>query len=97
MLKSRNLFWRIILNKFTIATLVFILLAGFIDTNSLIELVRTNRVLKSQEQKIEELDNRIETAARKLNALRSSKDSLERFAREEHLYCADGEDVYVLE
>ena len=34
---------------------------------------------------------------RKLQQLRSERDSLEKFAREEYYYHQDGEDVYVIE
>lgn len=53
------------------------------------EIVSMNRQIREYEEKTVEMDGRI-------NDLRTSRDSLEKFAREKFFFSAPDEDVYVL-
>lgn len=88
---------KVLLNKYFIATLVFLVIVGFVDTNNVGEYIRTNRRLKEQRQQIDSYKESIRTTENKLMSLQSQRDSLERFAREEYYYSEDGEDVYVMD
>lgn len=95
-LKGKSLAYRILLNKYFIATMLFLIWIIFIDNNNVGHWIRTNRKLREQEQQIENLKNDIRRTEDRLNQLQSQKDSLERFARENYLFHEEGEDVYVV-
>ena len=77
-------------------TLAFFVWMLFIDNNSIGVWLRTGRQLRSQERRIEYLNREIATTEDRLNQLRSNKDSLERFAREQYGFHEPDEDVYIV-
>jgi cell division protein FtsB len=89
--------WRILLNKYTLVTIFFLVLIGFVDRNNVIQLTKTLfRINQQQEQQIY-YKNEIKITEEKLNLLRSNRDSLEKFAREQYFFLEDSEDVFILE
>lgn len=88
---------KVLLNKYFLATIAFLVIICFIDTNNVGVYFRTQKELKDQQKQIEAYEESIRVTEDKLTSLQSKKDSLERFAREEYYYCEDGEDVYVVE
>ena len=60
-------------------------------------MIRARVTLRRQQRQIEFYKREISNMDRKLQQLRSERDSLEKFAREEYYYHQDGEDVYVIE
>jgi len=101
-IKARYRLWRqhpvgkVLLNKYFIVGLIFVVWIGFFDTNNVGTLLRSRRTLRSQRQQIEFYEREIAEMERKLEQLKSQRDSLEKFAREEYFYLQDGEDVYVI-
>ena len=55
-----------------------------------LEISRQEKVIRDYQQQNEELDRRI-------NMIRTDRDTLEKFAREQFRFAAPGEDVYLLE
>ena len=55
-----------------------------------IEISRQEKMIDEYTRKNAELDNRI-------NMIRTDKDTLEKFAREQFKFAAPGEDVYIIE
>ncbi len=55
-----------------------------------LEIRRQERIIERYEQENSELDRRIDM-------MKTDKDTLEKFAREQYNFAAPGEDVYVLE
>ena len=55
-----------------------------------IEIRRQERVIRNYEQQNVEMDRRI-------NMIKTDRDTLEKFAREQFHFAAPGEDVYVIE
>lgn len=96
-LKEERPWLRWVLNKYVIVTLAFFVWMLFIDNNSIGVWLRTGRQLRSQERRIEYLNREIATTEDRLNQLRSNKDSLERFAREQYGFHEPDEDVYIVE
>lgn len=83
-------------NKFVLASTVFILWMLFLDTNNLLQRVKTlSHINKLQEQK-EYYEKRIKEDKEKLIELRSDKKKLEKFAREQYLMKRDNEDIFVI-
>ncbi len=95
-LREEKLWFRIITNKFFIVTFLFIIWMLFLDNNNIGVWYRTRRHLREQAVRIEQLQDGIRRKENRLDHLRSHKDSLEKFAREEYFFHEDGEDVYIV-
>ena len=87
---------KVLLNKYFIVGVVFLVWIGFFDTNNIGQMLRSRRTLRSQRRQIEFYEKEISKMDRKLDQLQSERDSLEKFAREEYFYLNDDEDVYVI-
>jgi len=87
---------KVLLNKYFIVGLIFVVWICFFDTNNVGQMLRARRTLRSQRQQIEFYEQEIANMERKLEQLQSQRDSLEKFAREEYFYLQDGEDVYII-
>ena len=88
--------WKVLLNKYFLVGLIFVVWICFFDTNNVGQMLRSRRTLRSQRQQIEFYQQEIDKMNRKLEQLKSERDSLEKFAREEYFYHLDGEDVFVI-
>jgi len=88
---------KVLLNKYFLVGLIFVVWICFFDTNNVGQMFRSRRTLRSQRQQIEFYQQEIDKMNRKLEQLKSERDSLEKFAREEYFYHLDGEDVFVIE
>jgi len=91
-----NIKWKWLKNKYLIVSLLFIVFIVFLDNNNVIRWIGTQKTLHSQRKQIEYYRKEIKSTENKLNQLKSKKDSLEAFAREEYYYLENGEDVYVI-
>ena len=95
-----NKYWHkikpIIRNKYFLTALIFIIWLLIFDQNNLIE--RQKLVKKLNELKREKLfyKNRIDDDSRRLNELRTNKENLEKFAREEYLMKKEDEDIFLI-
>jgi len=88
--------WRVLVNKYFIATCAFFIFILFIDNNNIVRWIGTQKTLHEQREQIEFYRKEISSTENKLNQLKSKKDSLEAFAREEYYYSENKEDVYVV-
>ena len=86
-----------LLNKYFVVGFIFLVWICFFDTNNVGQMIRSRVTLKRQQRQIEFYKREISKMERKLEQLKSERDSLEKFAREEYFYHQDGEDVYVIE
>lgn len=87
---------KVLLNKYFIVGLIFLVYICFLDTNNVGQMIRSRVTLRSQKRQIEFYEREITKMDRKLEQLKSERDSLEKFAREEYFYLMDGEDVFIL-
>ena len=85
-----------ILNKYIIVLLVFGVVMIFVGNQSAIQRMRRARTIDSLRTERDMYYDRSQQLDDKLRALRSSKDSLERFARERYLMHCENEDVYIV-
>jgi cell division protein DivIC len=90
-------FYKLIKNKFFIATLIFAVWVIFIDKNSLIDWFHIRLNIVRQERQIEYYKNEIKSIDEKLQELSSNLDSLEKFAREQYYFHEDDEDLFIVE
>lgn len=88
---------KVLLNKYFLVGFVFLVWICFFDTNNVGQMIRSRVTLRRQQRQKEFYQQEISKMDRQLELLRSKRDSLEKFAREEYYYQKDGEDVYVLE
>lgn len=95
--KDEKRLWRIVLNKYFITGFIFIIWICFLDNNNVIVWIRTQRKLREQQARIEYLERQIEDTSERLGRLRSDRDTLETFAREQYLFHTGDEDVYLID
>lgn len=79
-----------------ITTVVFV---GFLLLNkdSLTRWIQTGFTISAQKKQIEMLKRENEELERRILDMRTNKDTLEKYAREEFFFSAPGEDVYIIE
>jgi cell division protein DivIC len=88
-------FFRVVLNKYFLVGAVFVVWILFFDRNSVVRWVRTVRNVNELQKQKSSYEEGIQSSDEKLKELKSNKDSLEKFAREQYYFHKDGEDVYV--
>lgn len=88
---------RLLKNKYFLVTVAFILLITFIDSNNVIRWVSDLRELSEQKRQIEYYKEAIQKSDEQLKELRSNKDSLEKFAREQYFFHAPDEELFIIE
>ena len=82
---------------FTVATIVFIFIWVVGPGNTVIHWIRAKMDIKAQNEAIEQYKSDLEEMDKRINMLKTDKDTLEKFAREQFNFAAPGEDVYVIE
>ena len=83
-------------NKYLMAVLVFLVWLLIFDNNSLIDRVRYLKILHDMEEEKQYYMERIEEDSRRLNELKTDRDNLEKFAREQYFMKKENEDVFVI-
>ena len=80
-----------------VATVIFLILVGFVNQNNIVRWVRAGAEIKRQDKLIEKYNKEILEMDSQIHGLTSDKDSLERYARENFGFAEPGDDVYVVE
>ena len=80
---------------FSTAVFVFIWIVG--PGNTWIHWAKVGLEIKRQERQIKEYQLEIEKMDKTVNMLKTDRDTLEKFAREQFQFAAPGDDVYVIE
>ena len=94
--KQNHRWVRVLLNKYVVATLIFLIWILFLDNNNVGVWLRTQHRLRIQKNHIESLEREIDNTETRIDQLSSQRDSLEKFAREQYLFHEKGEDVYIV-
>ncbi len=68
----------------------------FFDANSLVERYKLSREVVRMEVEKERLTEQIVQTERKMNELKSDRDQLEKFAREEYLMKRNDEVIFII-
>ncbi|MCF0164089.1 MAG: septum formation initiator family protein [Bacteroidales bacterium] len=95
-LRGKNLFFRILINKYVIATLVFLVIVCFTDRNNVRVLHESLSTIRSQKRQELYYKKEIKALDEKIEQMGSNKDTLEMFARENYYFKEDGEDVFLI-
>lgn len=96
MFKRDSIFMRGLRNKYLIAVLAFVIWLLVFDRNSLVDRIRYLRTRQDLEDEKQYYIEKIEEDSRRLNELKTDRDNLEKFAREQYLMKRENEDVFVI-
>jgi len=88
----RNFAWFIV-----VVTVLFLGLWLVGSGNTFIHWAKAGAEIRRQEKMIEEYERQNAEMDRRINMLKTDRDTLEKFAREHFNFAAPGEDVYVVE
>ena len=84
------------INAYWLVTIVFFALTFVMGDSSLYKRYTYDEKIRSLEKEIKHYQKEIEINSKKLNDLRTDKEGLERFAREEYFMKKPNEDVYII-
>jgi len=84
-------------SKYIITILVFIFWLLFFDNYNLLDRIQSIRANRNLIKEKEYYINKISEDKEKLKELRTSKENLEKFAREQYLMKKDNEDIFIVE
>ncbi len=84
-------------HKYLITTLLFIIIIGFLDENSIVRRMGYYRDAMELRQEIEKYREEYEESTARLNELAVDSESIERIAREKYFMKKPNEDVFVFE
>lgn len=84
-------------HKYMITVLIFIVVIGFLDENSLIQRVKHRSEISTLNSEIEKYRKQYEEDTEKLKELTTNPEALEKIAREKYLMKKPDEDIFVFE
>ena len=84
-------------HKYMITVLIFIVVIGFLDENSLIQRVKHRSEISALNIEIEKYRKQYEEDTEKLKELTTNPEALEKIAREKYLMKKPDEDIFVFE
>jgi len=90
-------FLNLLKNKYVLAVVVLTVWMLFFDQNNLIDRVVNMRKYQQLKKDKEYYQTKIEEDRKKLLELRTNRENLEKFAREQYLMKKDNEDIFVIE
>lgn len=88
--------FKIISNKFVIASILFLTWIIFFDENSIVSHQKNRRQLNELIQQRQYYKERIASDRQKLQDLNKGKEELEKFAREQYYMSKPDEDVFIV-
>jgi len=89
--------FRILTNRYVIATIVFVLVILFFDQFNLKTQINLHREKKQQEVEIQHLESGIAAYKDSLRMVTEDREGMERIAREKYFMKRDNEVVYKIE
>lgn len=84
------------INAYWLVTIGFLILTFTAGDSNLYKRYTYDEKIRSLEKEIKYYEDEIRTNTKKLNDLRTDKEGLERFAREEYQMKREDEDVYLI-
>lgn len=85
------------MNKYALAIIFFLLLLFTTTDSNPFMMYKYDTKIRSLDKEIREYKKAIEEDRRKLDALKTDREGLERFAREEYFMKREDEDLYIIE
>ena len=96
MFKKDSILMRGLRNKYLMAILIFLVWLLIFDRNSLIDRIKYVRTRHDMEEEKQFYIERIDKDTRRLTELKTDRDNLEKFAREQYFMKKENEDVFVI-
>lgn len=87
---------RFLKDKYVITMLVFLIWLFFFDQFNLLDRLDSMRNLKQLQQDKAYYQKRIREDSQRLKELKTNRENLEKFAREQYLMKKDNEDIFVI-
>ncbi len=84
-------------HKYMVTLLVFFVIIGFIDENSLVRRVQHQREISSLNTQIEQYRTQYEEDTKRMKELTSNPEAIEKIAREKYLMKKPNEDIYIIQ
>lgn len=84
-------------HKYLITLLVFGVVIGFLDENSLIQRIKQQNEIRTLNSEIAKYGKQYEEDTRRLKELTNNPEALEKIAREKYLMKKPNEDIFVFE
>lgn len=84
------------LNKYGVAVIVFVILTFFTGDSTILKRISYSMQINRLESEIEYYTREKEKNLEKLNAIRSSAESLEKYAREQYLMTKPDEELFII-
>jgi cell division protein DivIC len=83
-------------NKYILAATIFLLWIIFFDNNNLLDRAKQLKHLHQLEKDRKYYLERIENETKRLNELKTNRENLEKFAREQYLMKKKNEEIFVI-
>jgi len=83
-------------NKYWIAVIIFVILTFFVGDSTILRRISYDQQIKQLESEIDYYTKEKEKNLEKLNAIKSSDESLEKYAREQYLMTKPNEEVFII-
>jgi len=98
---SFNNIWKkifsLIKNKYALSLFIFSIWIGIFDSNNVIEQFSNDQAFRQIEKDKKYYQERIKENSKRLNELKTDRENLEKFAREEYLMKKSNEDIFYIE
>lgn len=94
---QKHQWFRVLRNRYVLVSVAFVIWMFFLDTNSVLIQWELKQELKQLEADKKFFQKEIEANKAALEALTGSDESLEKYARENHLMVREGEEVFIVE
>lgn len=89
--------FRFLSNKYVLTTLIFLVIIGVLDKNSLVKRFEHRREILTLESEIKKYQDQYDRDSKLLKEISSNPAAMEKVAREKYFMKKDNEDVYVFE
>lgn len=84
-------------HKYLITIVIFGIIIGFLDENSVVRRIGYAREIHQLEEEIEKYRTEYEENTKRLNELTTNPEAIEQIAREKYLMKKPNEDIYVFD
>lgn len=92
---ERGKILKLIRNRYFLVISFFVVWIFFFDQNNLIDRIKSLNKIKNQKKEKKYYEDKIQADKQRLNELRTDRENLEKFAREQYYMKRKDEDIFV--
>jgi len=93
---KKSFFRKYFTNKYVVVVFVFAIWVTFLTDKNLIDIMELRSDIEQLKEQREYYKQKIKENKEKIHQLKTNKDNLERFAREEYLMKKGNEDIFII-